>query len=371
MCTEHATRLRGAAGGTGAAVGKADRTPVTAADLAVQSFVTHALRRRSAQRIVAEEDSAALEDGVLKAEVTRLFREAIRRHHSGGAGRLESADVVALLEDRGGGDGPRWVLDPIDGTRGFMAGVGPAADERGSQYGIALAEVDELGRARVGVIGLPGFSASFMRRLSGAGVRDGDFHGGIVLAAESGGGAWWAPIEEIGGEGSIGSARWRRCAVDARPASLRDAALVLSDSETWCEVPLSGGGGEPPREVVHVCCGSIVKHCCVALGLANVFVQSPVATGEPLKVWDHAAAVPIVEESGGRMSGLDGRPLDMGTGATFVPPGGAVVASNGTALHDEILQRLARGLAAETEAQAEGRRRRFRDSVSIPNQRQS
>ena len=65
------------------------------------------------------------------------------------------------------------------------------------------------------------------------------------------------------------------------------------------------------------------------------------------------------------MSGLDGRPLDMGTGATFVASGGAVVASNGTALHDEVLQRLARGLAAETEAQAEGRRRRFRASVSI------
>lgn len=345
---------------------------MTAADLAVQSFVTHALRRRSAQRIVAEEDSAALEDRGLKAEVTRLFREAVRRHHSGGGGRLETADVAALLEDQGGGDGPRWVLDPIDGTRGFMAGVGPAADERGShyaQYGIALAEVDELGRARVGVIGLPGFSASFMRRLSGARVGDADFRGGIVLAAESGGGAWWAPLEEIGGEGSIGSARWRRCAVDARPASLRDAALVLSDSETWCAVPLSGGGGEPPREVLHVCCGSIVKHCCVALGLATVFVQSPVATGEALKVWDHAAAVPIVEEAGGRVSGLDGRRLDMGTGATFVASGGAVVASNGTALHDQVLQRLARGLAAETEAQAEGRRRRFRASVSIQNPR--
>ena len=49
-----------------------------------------------------------------------------------------------------------------------------------------------------------------------------------------------------------------------------------------------------------------------------------------LPIWDYAALVPILEEAGGRVSGLDGGPLR---------PKEQVVPSNGL-LHDELLALL-------------------------------
>lgn len=326
MCESYASRLRG----LGAmSTTKSDRTPVTAADLAVQAFITYALTTATepALPVVGEEcASSLLEIAGLREEVVRLFGEAAQAHYSsidGNRCSFEVADVLALLGDKirnnGNGGDDRWVVDPIDGTRGFLSRVAPTDETEAmmqlpSQYAIALARVDERGRARLGVIGLPGFTSDFMRRLSGGDSggggwgshRFGDFGGGIVLAAETGGGAYWAPIELFDGERGAHSVPWQRCGVDSQHASLRDATLVLSDCETWGSVPLSGHGSdaedEAPFKIVHVCCGSIVKHCCVALGIASVFVQSPVSS-DPLKVWDHAAAIPIVEEGAQQRAG--------------------------------------------------------------------
>jgi myo-inositol-1(or 4)-monophosphatase len=52
-----------------------------------------------------------------------------------------------------------------------------------------------------------------------------------------------------------------------------------------------------------------------------------------LKPWDMAAGALIVAEAGGRVSRLDGRPLDI-----FIPD---LLASNGTALHEQLQQLLA------------------------------
>jgi histidinol-phosphatase len=59
-------------------------------------------------------------------------------------------------------------------------------------------------------------------------------------------------------------------------------------------------------------------------------VPSDIAIEPDLQVYDMAALVPIVTESGGRFTSLDGTPG---------PWGGNAVASNGL-LHDEVLARL-------------------------------
>ncbi|HXH96073.1 MAG TPA: inositol monophosphatase family protein, partial [Gaiellaceae bacterium] len=50
-----------------------------------------------------------------------------------------------------------------------------------------------------------------------------------------------------------------------------------------------------------------------------------------LEIWDYAALVPILEEAGGRISGLDGRP----------PRAGDQIACSNGRLHDELLAVLA------------------------------
>jgi 3'(2'), 5'-bisphosphate nucleotidase len=56
-------------------------------------------------------------------------------------------------------------------------------------------------------------------------------------------------------------------------------------------------------------------------------------------VWDHAAGALAIEESGGQVTDLAGRPLDFGTGRRLEQNAG-IVASNGR-LHDAIISTLA------------------------------
>ena len=84
--------------------------------------------------LVAEEDSASLRDGesgaVMLARVTAAVNEAMA-----GAGKpaLSAEQVLAAIDrgsSAGGREGRHWVLDPVDGTLGFV---------RGDQYAVALA----------------------------------------------------------------------------------------------------------------------------------------------------------------------------------------------------------------------------------------
>ena len=56
------------------------------------------------------------------------------------------------------------------------------------------------------------------------------------------------------------------------------------------------------------------------------------------KIWDQAAGSIIIEEAGGRVSDLDGKPFDFTTGRSLLNNRG-VVASNG-AYHSLALQTL-------------------------------
>lgn len=46
-------------------------------------------------------------------------------------------------------------------------------------------------------------------------------------------------------------------------------------------------------------------------------------------IWDHAAGVIIVEEAGGRVSDMNGKPLDFSKGRTLAENLGVVCAANG------------------------------------------
>ena len=54
------------------------------------------------------------------------------------------------------------------------------------------------------------------------------------------------------------------------------------------------------------------------------------------KIWDHAAGKLMVEAAGGRVTDVNGEPLDFRRGRTLEHNRG-VVATNGT-IHDEVLQ---------------------------------
>ncbi|XP_038880973.1 SAL1 phosphatase-like isoform X2 [Benincasa hispida] len=133
---------------------KSDRSPVTVADYGSQALVSFVLERELPSEpfsLVAEEDSGDLrkESGQETLHrVTELVNEILSSEGSYGASTLTADDVLRAIDNgksEGGPTGQHWVLDPIDGTKGFL---------RGDQYAIALALLDD-GKVVLGILACP------------------------------------------------------------------------------------------------------------------------------------------------------------------------------------------------------------------------
>jgi histidinol-phosphatase len=176
---------------------------------------------------------------------------------------------AVLGEEEGGAAGATgWVIDPIDGTRNFSRGVPVWA---------TLIAFERDGVAECGVVSAPAL-----------------------------GHRWWAAR----GQGAFRDGERIRVSAVAR---LADAGVGASYARDLTAL-------EPlvwhPRGF-----GDFWQHMLVAEGALDAAVDARLAR------WDTAALVPIVEEAGGRITGLDsGPPRD----------GEQVVSSNGL-IHDEAL----------------------------------
>lgn len=221
--------------------------------------------------------------------------------------------MVALIDlgaSAGGATGRHWVLDPIDGTRGFVGG---------RQYAVCLALLDK-GKLSVGVLGCPNLPHG--RR---AGDEDGGpeaMHApdaGALFACARGAGSWsaslWdeaAPLERVRAD-------------DASPVA--DARVMESfesrhsDHSFAARVRTAAGITAPSLRL-----DSQAKYGLLSRGDASVFMRFPPASYRE-KIWDHAAGALMVEEAGGRVSDAAGNPLDFSLGRWLDGMVGGIVAA--------------------------------------------
>jgi 3'(2'), 5'-bisphosphate nucleotidase len=290
---------------------KADTSPVTLVDFAVQAVVARRLAVRFPDDLlVGEEDAAALRDPAAGALLSRV------------AAAVHVVDpdlsVDAMLDaiDRGRGEpGARfWTLDPIDGTKGLL---------RGGQYVIALALVVE-GQVQAGAIGCPRLSLPVGGRVERDGVE-----GGVALAVR-GRGSWWMPL----GSDEIAPLRVSDVSEPTRARIAHSVEESHSDTNRLNELRAALGIQAPP-----VLMDSQAKHVMVAAGEADLLFRFP-REGYREAIWDQAAGTLLVEEAGGRMTDLGGRPFDFSTGRRMTANDG-VLASNGR-VHEAVLEALAR-----------------------------
>uniref|UniRef100_A0A2P2JQZ4 3'(2'),5'-bisphosphate nucleotidase n=1 Tax=Rhizophora mucronata TaxID=61149 RepID=A0A2P2JQZ4_RHIMU len=138
---------------------KSDKSPVTVADYGSQVLVSYVLQKEIPSEpfsLVAEEDSGDLREDAAKEtleRITKLVNDTLASDGSYAVSTLSSEDVLRAIDSgksEGGSQGRHWVLDPIDGTKGFL---------RGDQYAIALALLDE-GRVVLGVLACPNLPLS-------------------------------------------------------------------------------------------------------------------------------------------------------------------------------------------------------------------
>jgi 3'(2'), 5'-bisphosphate nucleotidase len=288
---------------TGDAVQKADRSPVTIADLAIQAVISHRLRQLyPSDPLLGEEDASPLDaDPDVAREVLELARSADDSF---------TGDSVRRSLDRGdhGGAATRyWVLDPVDGTKGFL---------RGDQYAVALSLIHD-GSVAVGVLGCPNLGLQYPSGNPGAGT---------VLSAARGAGA---AMRTIGGGDQMAVAVDR---IDD-PSSARFCESVEAAHAAHSHQARIAAALGITREPVRI--DSQCKYAIVARGDASIYLRLPRDPSYREKVWDHAAGALVIEEAGGRVSDLEGRPLDVSQGQYLARSRG-IVATNGH-LHDRVL----------------------------------
>jgi len=275
---------------------KEDRSPVTVADYASQALILHRLSRLTPDLgIVAEEGSGDLRDN--PDLVARIARFTTRFNPE-----VNEDTLLDLLDlgDHPGGDGPFWTLDPIDGTKGFL---------RGGQYAVALALVKD-GSPLLGVLGCPRYEID-------------PGHPGVVFSGGAGIEArMWtsesAPPRQMRACSEINLADARLCesVESAHTAHDRSARLIK-------DLGIS-------TDVLRM--DSQAKYASVAHGAAALYLRLPVKKGYQEKIWDHAAGLAVIEAAGGRVTDLDGKPLDFSQGQTLKDNRG-VIATNGTLHH--------------------------------------
>ena len=266
---------------------KPDLTPVSEADRAVEQALRERLAaRRPGDAILGEEYGG---DAILGEEYggdailgEEYGGDAIVGEEYGAAGPAAGAGAAKGPSDR------RWIVDPIDGTKGYV---------RGMPVWATLLALEDHGEMTVGVASAPALG----RR-------------------------WWAARGAgayTGGVSIEGGARELRVSA---VAALSDAQLCFGGFEEWRDHDrldqLMALSAQCWRSRGY---GDFWQYMLVAEGAAEI------ATDPGVSVWDLAAPLVIVSEAGGRFTDF---------GGAVTAAGGSGLASNGL-VHEAAREILA------------------------------
>ncbi|KAL8153379.1 hypothetical protein V2J09_011139 [Rumex salicifolius] len=293
---------------------KLDKSPVTVADYGSQAIVSYVLEHELPGEpfsLVAEEDSADLRKdgaGVIVERITQLVNKTLSAEQSYDFSPLSSENVLAAIDkgrSDGGAIGRHWVLDPIDGTKGFM---------RGDQYAIALGLLDE-GKVVLGVLGCPNLPLPSISKKTEAISEN---QAGCLFYAVIGAGTYMqslegsSPVKVIGSNTILSLDRVRVTATEnPEEASFFEsfeAAHSMHDFEFTFLIEQKLGVKAPPVRI-----DSQAKYGALSRGDGAIYLRFPHA-GYREKIWDHAAGSIVVTEAGGVVCDAEGKPLDFSKG---------------------------------------------------------
>jgi histidinol-phosphatase len=225
-----------------------------------------------------------------RSPVTRADRECEQRIIEVIRAAFPSHGFVGEELGEHPGAGPRWIIDPIDGTKNFIRGI---------PYFATLIGLEEDGVITTGVVYAPAVD-DLLYAQRGCGAFD--RHGALRVSTIT---------------------------------SLRDGMLVFGgvgifrQAGCWPGFERLVDASGRQRGF-----GDYFGHTFVARGQAEAMIELD------LKPWDMAPIKILIEEAGGRFTDFAGEPTIYG---------GSAVASNGL-VHDEVLRLLAEPAAAATPA---------------------
>ncbi len=293
------------------ALAKGDKSPVTVADFAAQALIGKRLQEAFPEMgFVGEESADALRTAAGQATLDQIT------HFVKSVEPAATSEQVCEWIDHGAGDPTAefWTLDPVDGTKGFL---------RGDQYAVALGFIRN-GEVRVGALGCPELAEATRPDRGGA---------GSLLIARRGNGTWLGKLDDEETE-------WLQLKVSSRETAT-EARLLCSVEKAHTD-PTGIGALIQSLKITAdpVPMDSQAKYAVLAAGGGDVNLRliSPSRADYREMIWDQAAGSLVVEEAGGRVTDLDGKPLDFAHGRTLATNRG-VLATNGH-LHESLLAGL-------------------------------
>ncbi|KAJ9671731.1 hypothetical protein PVL29_025439 [Vitis rotundifolia] len=247
---------------------KDDDSPVTVADWSVQATVSWILAEVFGSQnvsIVAEEEVQTLskpDSADLLEAVVNTVNECLSEAPKFGLKCPDKAlrtsqvlDAISRCNSTGGPKGRHWILDPVDGTLGFV---------RGDQYAVALALIED-GKVVIGVLGCPNYPMKkewlnyhnkFYQAMSKQSPPASDsWEKGCVMYARRGSGEAWMQPMVLGDE----KLEWPNSARLIKVSSIDNPAMA-----TFCEpVEKSNSNHSFTKGLVH------------SVGLRFVYLSSP------------------------------------------------------------------------------------------------
>lgn len=292
------------------ALEKGDKSPVTVADFGAQALVCQHIKAAFPNDpIVGEEDSADLQEPKNADQLARV-KGYVQQVHADAT----DEDVCAWIDAGNASVADRfWTLDPIDGTKGFL---------RNDQYAIALALIED-GQVQVAALACPALPIS---------LDDPNSSIGSLFVAVRGQGAEMAVLND---------AVFTPIQVKASSDSTEGLRFVESVE--------SGHGNHELQEAIALAAGitrsalrmdSQAKYGAVARGDAALYLRlpSPKYPDYAEKIWDHAAGSLVVQEAGGRVTDMHGKPLDFVSDYKMNDNTGVVVSAG--PFHDGVIEAL-------------------------------
>mgnify|MGYP003631525450 CR=1 FL=1 len=287
---------------------KKDKSPVTVADFSSQAVICRAINAAFPEDpIIGEEDAAELR----QPENHEFLEKIVTELSSAGIPDADGENTCLWIDQGGAKEFSKrfWTLDPIDGTKGFL---------RKEQYAVSLALIVD-GKIVVGILGCPNLPFPAEESIRGT-----------LYYAVASQGACAIPLDQ------------ERAAIPVRVTTTDD----FSQSR-FCESVESGHSSHGHSQQVAEKLGiqkeprrldSQAKYAVVAQGDADIYMRLPTRAGYREKIWDHAAGVLLVEEAGGTVTDIHGKPLEFDQGYELTNNEGVIV-TNGP-LHPPLIEIL-------------------------------
>ena len=195
-----------------------------------------------------------------------------------------------------------WVIDPIDGTKGFI---------QLRHYVVAVGMLNAEKRVTNGVMAAPGYDAQGALFYT---------HDGAAYAETLAGG---------------------------NPRQINASQRAASETLVYLESFEKSHASQDRMALVRQHAGiegaqiermdSMEKYARVATGDADIYLRLPrINSTRPHMIWDHAAGVALVEAAGGIVTDVDGTPLDFSLGKTLAKNTGMIVSN--PRIHERVVQ---------------------------------